>query len=78
MALTENSRILKMLQDHSGNRLYHPLSSLLDLADEVDATIPDKISIHRTIVKYVEAELKAVEYINIDQAPVGLSINIKR
>ena len=67
--------VLKMLREHNGNQNYHPLCSLLDLADEIDATIPDKINIHKSIAKYIEAENKAIEFTGIGTAdPIKLSI----
>ncbi|RKY42340.1 MAG: hypothetical protein DRP85_03375 [Candidatus Makaraimicrobium thalassicum] len=63
--------VLQLLRDHKKDELYHPLCSLLDLADEPDATVPDKISIHKTIAKYCEAEKKAIEFVNTDIAPVN-------
>jgi len=71
-----SSGVLKMLRDHSGDSRYHPLTSLLDLVDEPDATIVDKINIHKTIGKYVEAEMKSVEYIDNSVAPTNFSFKI--
>ena len=69
--------VLKMLREHSGKPHYHPLCSLLDLADEADATIPDQINIHKSIAKYCEAEHKAIEITGGDNVqPITMSINI--
>jgi len=57
-----NESVLKMLREHSKNSNYHPLSALLDLTQEADATIGDQITVHKTIAKYVEAENKAIEF----------------
>lgn len=57
-----NTTVLDMLRKHCGDKKYHPLSALLDLTQEMDATVPDQISIHKTIAKYVEAENKSVEF----------------
>ena len=72
------NRILNMLREHDGNgSKYHPLTALLDLADEYDATIPDKINIHKTIAKYTEAEMKQIEFTGgAGSEPIGLNINI--
>ena len=71
------NRVLSMLRKHSGSAAYHPLCSLYDLADEVDATIPDKINIHKSIAKYCEAENKSIELVGAENmTPISMSINI--
>jgi len=66
-----------MLRRDGSDSNYHPLTSLLALADEKDAIITDKISIHRTIAKYVESEVKSADFIAGagDKIP-NLNINI--
>ena len=51
--------ILNMLQEkHPG---YHPLISLAEIALNDDTPIKTQVDCHKTIVKYVESELKSVE-----------------
>lgn len=68
MDLKENSqkdRILKMLQDKYPN--YHPIVALADIAmaedegGEKTADIRTQADCHKTILKYVEPELKSIE-----------------
>ena len=40
---------------------YHPLLSLAEIALDEDTPVRTKVDCHKTIVKYVEAELKSVE-----------------
>ena len=73
---TANS-VLKMLRDHgSGNQTYHPLTALLDLASEQDATIGEQIMIHKSIAKYCEAENKAIEFTGKVAQGVEFNFNI--
>jgi len=62
-------RLLKMLREHSGDQTYHPLSALLSLADNEDAKVGDKISIHKEIAKYVEAQHRQIEFTGSKDAP---------
>ena len=71
------NEVLKMLREHSGNNTYHPLCALLDLADEPDATVGEKINIHKSIAKYTEAELKAIEHSGKVQSGVDFRFDIK-
>jgi len=68
--------VLKMLRDHNGNANYHPLTSLLDLVDEVDCTIGEKITIHKSIAKYTEAEMKAIEFTGKVNSGVDFNFNV--
>jgi len=68
--------VLKMLREHKGSATYHPLCSLLDLAEEVDCTIGEQINIHKSIAKYVEAENKAIEFTGKVNTGVDFSFNI--
>ena len=65
------SPVLTLLREHTGDEKYHPLCSLLDLASESDATIPDQINIHKTIAKYCEAERKSIEMDLIGDEPIN-------
>ena len=68
--------VLKMLREHAGNDHYHPLCSLLDLAGDEDASVPDRINIHKSIAKYTEQELRSVEVRGATSEPIRMSINI--
>jgi len=69
--------VLKLLREHQGaGSTYHPLCSLLDLSGEADATVSDKINIHKSIAKYCEAELKSVEIKSNDLDGIKMSFNI--
>jgi len=71
----QTPRILKMLRDHTGDSTYHPLSALLSLASDEKATIGDQITIHKSIAKYVEPELRQIEYSGAkDKPPVTMRI----
>ena len=71
----QTPRILKMLRDHTGDQTYHPLSALLSLASDEKACIGDKITIHKSIAKYVEPELRQIEYSGAkDKPPVTMRI----
>lgn len=68
MELKENSqkdRILRMLQEKYPN--YHPIVALADIAMATDdkglntADIRTQADCHKTILKYVEPELKSIE-----------------
>ena len=75
MAIKNESRVFKMLQAHRGDLTYHPLCSLLDLADEQAASIGDKIAIHKSLAKYVEPELRQVEFKGAsDKPPITMRI----
>lgn len=74
--MANDNQVLKMLREHSGNVGYHPLCSLLDLVDEQDCTIGEKINIHKSIAKYVEAEHKAVEFTGKVSTGVDLRFDI--
>lgn len=60
--MSDTNRVLKMLREHKKDDTYHPLCSLLDLSDEDDATITERINIHKTIATYVEAQNKQIEF----------------
>ena len=60
--MESNNRVLSMLRSHRKDNKYHPLCSLLDLTDEMDATISEKINIHKAIATYVEAQNKQIEF----------------
>jgi len=67
------NRVLTMLREDENYATYHPLKALLNLAEHMDATIPDQIAIHKTIAKYCEAENKQIELISSDGADsIGL------
>lgn len=71
----QTPRILKMLRDHTGDQTYHPLSALLSLASDEKAGIGDKITIHKSIAKYCEPELRQIEYSGAkDKPPVTMRI----
>ena len=71
----QTPRILKMLRDHTGDQTYHPLSALLSLAADEKADIGDKITIHKSIAKYVEPELRQIEYSGVkDNPPITMRI----
>jgi len=75
--MSQNSRVLNLLREHSSSSQYHPLCALFDLCAQPDATIPDQINIHKTIAKYVEAEHKQIEFTGGDgNEPIGLNISI--
>lgn len=75
MDAQKTPRILKMLRDHTGDQTYHPLSSLLSIALDEKASIGDKITIHKSIAKYVEPELRQVEYSGAkDKPPITMRI----
>jgi hypothetical protein len=75
MTIKNESRVLKMLQAHRGDQTYHPLCSLLDLADDEAASIGDKITIHKSLAKYVEPELRQVEFKGAsDKPPITMRI----
>lgn len=65
----QTPRILKMLRDHTGDQTYHPLSALLSLASDERAGIGDKITIHKSIAKYIEPELRQIEYAGAKEKP---------
>jgi hypothetical protein len=68
-------RILQMLRDHTGDAAYHPLCALLSLAQNETALVSDRINIHKTIAKYVEPELKQIEYSGArDKPPITLHV----
>ena len=71
------ANVLDMLRESSGDTTYHPLSSLLKLAGEADATIPDQINIHRAIAKYVEAERKSIDVKNAYAEPINFSFKLR-
>lgn len=70
------SAVLTLLRENSGDSTYHPLCSLLSLADEFDATITDKINIHKAIARYVEAERKSIEIENTSDEPINFTFQI--
>ena len=74
--MAASQTVLAMLRKHKGDQVYHPLCSLLDLADEVDATIGEQIMIHKSIAKYVEAENKAIEFTGKVTAGVEFNFNM--
>jgi len=71
-----SSAVLEMLRKDSGDSTYHPLTSLLMLAREPDATIGDQITIHKSIARYVEAERKAIEIDTSAMDPVNFKFQI--
>lgn len=60
--MSQNNRVLSMLREHRKDEKYHPLCALLDLTDEMDATISEKINIHKSIATYTEAQNKQIEF----------------
>jgi len=74
--MSNSNSVLKMLRDHTGNPAYHPLTALVDLVDEQDCTIGEKITIHKSIAKYTEAEMKAIEFTGKVNSGVDFSFNI--
>ena len=75
MSAKNTSRVLRMLQEHSGDQTYHPLSALLSLANDEAASIGDKITIHKSLAKYVEPELRQVEFKGAsDKPPITMRI----
>lgn len=64
--------VIDLLRKHKGDENYHPLCSLLDLADDVTASVGDKINIHKSIAKYCEAERKAIEIDSTRDEPINL------
>lgn len=70
------NRVLSMLRAHRKDESYHPLCALLDLSDEMDTTISEKINIHKSIASYVEAQNKQIEFTGVELAvPKTLVIN---
>ena len=79
MTAKNTSRVLTMLQAHSGLQTYHPLCALLDLADDEAASIGDKITIHKSLAKYVEPELRQVEFKGAsDKPPITMRIVMEK
>jgi len=75
--MSNGNAVLKMLREHGvGNQTYHPLTALLDLSIEEDATIGEQIMIHKSIAKYVEAENKAIEFTGKVTSGVDFNFNI--
>jgi len=71
-----SNNVLDMLRTHSGEVDYHPLCSLLDLAENSNSKVADKIAIHKTIVKYCEAELKSIEIKDNNKEAVNMNFHI--
>lgn len=75
MEMSPTPRILQLLRDHTGDQTYHPLCALLSLTTSEMASVQDKINIHKTIAKYVEPELRQVEYTGArDKPPITMRI----
>ena len=74
--MANTNTVLKMLREHSDNPSYHPLTSLLDLSKDGDATIGEKITIHKSIATYVEAQNKAVEFTGKVSSGVDFNFNV--
>lgn len=73
--MSGESRILKMLRESGGDPSYHPLCALLSLTNDQMASVQDKINIHKTIAKYVEPELRQVEYSGPkDKPPITMRV----
>lgn len=55
----DRSALLEMIQkEHPG---YHPILSLARIAHGEDTSLAQQIDCHKTVLKYVEAELKSVD-----------------
>jgi len=74
--MSDRQTVLVMLREHSKNPHYHPLTALLDLTGDADATVGEHIAIHKTIAKYVEAENKAVEFTGKVTSGVDFNFNL--
>jgi hypothetical protein len=53
-------RLLDMLQGYYPG--YHPIISLTDIAQDVATPVSLRYLCHKTILRYIEPEVKAVEY----------------
>lgn len=55
----KSSLILAAIQEKFPN--YHPLIAIAEIAHNTDANLELQFNCHKTIAKYIEPELKAVE-----------------
>lgn len=54
-----DNEVLDLLRQ--GSKGYHPLVSLLNLSEDIDASVTEKINCHKEIARYVLPQLKATE-----------------
>ena len=70
MNKTQQTRLLDMIQEQHPN--YHPILSLAEIATDLENDIRVRLDANKTILPYVEAQLKSLEISTNDDAEFGI------